>query len=418
MVQFTVTEDDPPAVAANDKLAIWLQAGEGTTNLMVKAGYYDGEGSLTKVTYSLTGKTVEPGQWYRLTVKAIDNALPTHGDETLDVYKIPAFAIYIDGNGQDALATATSPFDATFLNGLQGAEIISADQKAMLASGTIIPSLLSGEAGMDSTLQGVGFQGTGAIDDLVLTAEDPFPVASTIGFTLTWGEGISAVSYVLSTDLTTTNSLTSGTAAQIASGDGTATIELIPTFTSGYEFDKVTLGETDLNTLTFAIPSATAAATLYAKEIPPTYPDYIVDTTDAYITGKYNTWKNAYKADTASAWETAFLLNMDPDATVAEGTALLKIASITEVENGWQLEITSEATTLAAENGTTKVGNGYLRIKTASSLTVLDTDSATVTYIPVAVTDGKILVTVPTAAGQFMKAELTTTAPAATSAGE
>ena len=41
LVQFTVTEDEEPTVGEGDKLAIWLQAGVGTTNLMVKAAVVD-----------------------------------------------------------------------------------------------------------------------------------------------------------------------------------------------------------------------------------------------------------------------------------------------------------------------------------------------------------------------------------------
>ena len=44
------------------------------------------------------------------------------------------------------------------------------------------------------------------------------------------------------------------------------------------------------------------------------YPSYI-DTTNPAMVGRYNMWKDQYGADTASAYETAFLLNIAPDAT-------------------------------------------------------------------------------------------------------
>ena len=96
---------------------------------------------------------------------------------------------------------------------------------------------------------------------------------------------------------------------------------------------------------------------------------------------------------------------MDPATSVAAGTALLKIASITEVATGWEFEIVSDATTLTATDGTAQVGNGYLGIKAADTLEGLA--SATPSYINVTVTNGKITVIVPAVNGKFMKAELT-----------
>ncbi len=61
LVQFTVTEDDAPTLGEDDKLAIWLQAGEGTTNLMVKAALA-GDTARNPTHFALTA-TVEPGTW-------------------------------------------------------------------------------------------------------------------------------------------------------------------------------------------------------------------------------------------------------------------------------------------------------------------------------------------------------------------
>ncbi len=410
LVQFTVTEDEAPTLGDDDKLAIWLQAGEGETNLMVKAkGWALDSGSPTAVATSFTvnNVAVEPGTWYRLTVKAIQTVIdPTTG------MIIPAFQIFIDGTE----VAATTPQISTEMQGAFTGNNVWIEGMAALASANkLFPSLAEIPAALtDVTLQGVGFQGTGAVDEIVWTEDNPFSAASTVAFTLTWGEGVSAVSYTLLTDLTTTNSLTSGTAVQLAPGDGTAMIELIPTFTTGYEFDKVTMGETDLS-LTFAIPGVTTNATLLAKAAAPAYPTYLTDA-DATIKGKYDAWKQTYQADTESAWENAFLLNMDPTASVAEGTALLKIASITEVSGGWELEIASDATTLTAEtNNDGLVGNGYLAITYAADLATL-TSGGTTVNLPVTVTNGKIKVTVTAPGAKFMKAKLTTAAE--TVAGE
>jgi len=420
LVQFTVTEDEAPTTSASDKLAIWLGVstnaqGEVTgTNLMVraKAWSFDGDLAATEADFAITNCTVEAGEWYRLTVKAVQTIIdPSSG------YIIPAFQIYIDGT---AIAAATPQISAelqtVFTQG-EGTSIWCPGMADLAAANKLFPTLAENPQDVtDVTLQGVGFQGTGAVDEIVWTEDDLFPAGGPTGidFTLTWGEGVSAVSYVLSTDTATTNALTSGTAVQLTAGDGTATIELIPTFASGYEFDKVLMGETELG-LTLAIPSVTTNATLLAKASAPAYPTYLTDA-DSTIKGKYDAWKQTYQADTDSQWENAFLLNMDPTTSVAEGTALLKIASITEVSGGWELEIASDATTLTAEtNNDGLVGNGYLAITYAADLATL-TSGGTTVNLPVTVTNGKIKVTVTVPGAKFMKAKLTTAAE--TVAGE
>ena len=197
--------------------------------------------------------------------------------------------------------------------------------------------------------------------------------------------------------------------AQILAGTTVSIAQ--PTFAQGYQLNTITTNDTAVVDpqfpLSFTMDAAMTVA-ITSELIPVTYPTYVGD--DATLRTKYDAWKNAYQADTQSQWESAFLLNMDPTASVAEGTALLKIASITEVSGGWELEIVSDATTLTATDGTVLVGNGYLRIIAADTLAGLTT--ATPSYINVAVTNGKITVTVPASNGKFMKAELTTQAPA------
>ena len=409
LVQFTVTEDDEPTVGSDDKLAIWLgidtNGVETTTNLMVRAGFYDNNGSLVSTTFTLTGKTIDAGVWYRLTVTALDD-LVDQNSEYADSFKLPAFIIKIDG---DTMAATTPTMDVTFAQGLQTSTLITSDTVAQLTNGTVFVSMVAGIPGISSTLQGVGFQGTGAVDEIVWTEEDPF-LAATVDFTLTWGEGVSAVSYVLSTDTATTNSLTSGTAVQFAPGDGTATIELIPTFTSGYEFDKVTMGETDLG-LTFAIPGVTTNATLYAKASGPDYPTYI-DTTDATIKAKYDAWKAGVGCDdaTASQYQNQFLLNVDESTTV--GNTALEITAITKNETaGWDITIgcSIDGVGLTGTAGSAIVCNGYLAVSYTDDLTgTWTTENINVTSVDS--TTGTVTVNVNKSDAKFMKVSLKSTA--------
>lgn len=410
LVQFTVTEDEAPTVGEGDKLAIWLQADGGTTNLMVKAGYYNVSGTFVSggTNFVLRGVAIEPGNWYRLTVKAIDDVI----DQTYEYasyYKLPVFTIQIDGT---YVTTGESTLDATYVNGLKGTAL-STEAAEAFENGKYFVSLVKGTHGVATTLQGVGFQGTGAVDEIVWTEEDPFP-AATIDFTLMWtASEVSAVSYVLSTDLATTNSLTSGTAVQLAPGDGTATIELIPTFESGYEFDKVTMGETELG-LTFAIPGVTTNATLFAKAAAPAYPTYI-DTTDATIKGKYDAWKQAVGFDDSSTSShlNQFLLNVDEETTV--GDAALEITEIKQnATAGWDITIgcSLDGVALTGTVGETIVCNGYLAVSYTDSLTgTWTTENIAVTAVDA--TTGTVTVNVNKANAKFMKVTLTAAPQAA-----
>ena len=406
LVQFTVTEDEAPETTAGDKLAIWLQAGEGTTNLMVKAKTYiaDLENStladaVTNYTVAATGITIEPGQWYRLTVKAIPNLL-----KVTDYGSMCGFQIYIDGQPVKNTSGATFTY-ADF----ETYDMITSEMATLMAEGSVFASLGALD---DTSLQGVGFQGTGAVDEIVWTEDNPLP-APKIDFTLTWGEGVSAVSYTLSTDLTTTNALTSGTAVQLAPGDGTATIELIPTFASDYEFDKVTMGETDLG-LTFAIPGVATNATLLAKAAAAAYPTYI-DTTDTAITAKYDAWKQAVGFDDSSTSThlNQFLLNVD-EATTVGNTAL----TITEIKEnataGWDITIgcTVSGASLTGTVGETIVCNGYLSVSYTDDLTgTWTTENIAVTAVDA--TAGTVTVNVNKANAKFMKVTLTAAPQAA-----
>lgn len=413
LVQFTVTEDEAPAVGADDKLAIWLQAGEGTTNLMVKAKAWALDGGVpagVAASFTVNNVAVEPGEWHRLTVKAVQTVIsPSTG------MIIPAFQIFIDGN---EVAATTPQISTEMQDAFTGNTVWLEGMAALASANKLFPTLAEDPAALtDVTLQGVGFQGTGAVDEIVWTEDDPFP-ASTIDFTLTWGEGVDAVSYVLSTDLTATNTLTSGTAVQLAPGDGTATIELIPTFETGYEFDKVTMGETELG-LTFAIPGVTTNATLFAKAAAPAYPNYI-DTTDTAIKAKYDAWKTkvGFDDNTASSHLNQFLLDVDETATV--GDAALEITEIKQnATAGWDITIgcSLDGVDLTGTVGETIVCNGYLAVSYTDDLAgTWTTENIPVTAVDA--TTGTVTVNVNKANAKFMKVTLTA-APATTpSAGE
>lgn len=191
MVQFTPTEDGgAPETTGGDKLAIWLnvETGEGletpVTNLCVKANAYTlGEAGpmAAATTFPLvpadgSALSINPGTWYRLTVKAVANALATDENGI-----IPAFEIRVDG----ALMKAASglPFSEFF------GEFVAEGLQAAYGQNALFPSLQEmGGAGASITLQAVGFKGSGALDNLAITEQDPLPApGETIDFTITAG---------------------------------------------------------------------------------------------------------------------------------------------------------------------------------------------------------------------------------------
>ena len=189
LVQFTPCEE-PPAFNENDgnKLAVWLSVSNGEnevsfTNVCVRAGYWDyAEGVLSKVaggaTYTLANTSeidVQPGEWVRLTVKAINNVY-----SSTTIGEMPAFQVYIN----DTLAVFTE--DVASAAALAQIGTLEAAAQTALATKTILPSMQDAAA-----RQAVGFQGTGAVDDFVVTTEKPGFLA--VDFTLYWDTNILAL---------------------------------------------------------------------------------------------------------------------------------------------------------------------------------------------------------------------------------
>ncbi len=182
---FPVPASVPFATGEEDKLALRLQidtsGGTPVTNLIVRAAYVDDDGSETSwdaTNYTLnTASPIVPGQWYRLTVKAVADVTQCQ-ERSADPMGFTGFEIYLDG----VLLAATTPTFGTgymaYATDEQGWLDADgdADLIAYLQSGKVFPSLLGATA--DATIQAIGFQGEGAVDDLVMTAENPFAAVS------------------------------------------------------------------------------------------------------------------------------------------------------------------------------------------------------------------------------------------------
>ena len=149
-VKFTASETDVEA-STGDKLLVWLKGDDTTTNLIVTAGLYDAlTGEYDPTNFTVDGDYAAD-TWYRLTVKAaVENEVTT-------------FVVYID----------KTQVSATYEDGVFDS----------------FPSLV--ESGSDSgkLIEAAGFQGTGALDNVVWTTTDPFPAEGTYTLTFTGDEG-------------------------------------------------------------------------------------------------------------------------------------------------------------------------------------------------------------------------------------
>ena len=183
LVQFTPSESAPgEGDLTGAKLAIWLGVVENVTNLYVQAEQYTDEDSSTHapqsfalVTQDGTAPVVDPSTWYRLTVKAIPNVFDAGNPDCEE--RIPAFQISLDGVLLCAQST-DAPFSSEFIelygNGGEGAQYLTSDMETALTTRAVFPQLGEGlPIETAATLTSVGFKGTGAIDDFVVTTVAP-----------------------------------------------------------------------------------------------------------------------------------------------------------------------------------------------------------------------------------------------------
>lgn len=164
LVQFTVNEDEAPTIKTGDKLAVWLKGGE-TTNLVVTAGWLDNQGGLTPTNYVISTSiaSIEPGTWHRLTIEMFKISSAASAQPL-------GFRVFIDGavvsseEGPGDVASYLELAEATMAEGIS----------AYVSAKTLFPSLVDGSGSNANTLSCVAFEGTGAVDDLTFTPNDPF----------------------------------------------------------------------------------------------------------------------------------------------------------------------------------------------------------------------------------------------------
>lgn len=204
MVQFTPTEGGgtPEIDPDSDKLAIWLNVDSSVTNLCVLGSYIFNEGAEAETrVYRATNKAIDAGTWYRLTVRAV----PAIDGGNLVGDGVLGFEVSIDGT---PIVFDGMTMDEGSLEWVPDADAIRAK--------TVVASALGLNA--TATLQAVGFKGSGALDNLAFSDENPVQPAAPIDFTLTWPDGVTPTSYQIGDGTPVTEGLTSGMTIQLEAG--------------------------------------------------------------------------------------------------------------------------------------------------------------------------------------------------------
>ncbi len=239
LVQFTATESEP-TVDEEDKLVVWLKGTEGAegapgeTNLVVTAGFYDGElGAMTQKSYVIPDLKVEQNKWYRLTIKTINNIV------TYSTKRVAGFVVYIDG----AAVVCTSDIgDYENIGNLTEAAAALNEEKILF------PSLIQPGATGCGTISSVSVEGTGAIDDISFTttapafAQDVVVEKFDVTISIDDADGVASLEY--SIDGGTAKSVTEDAFGVPVTA---TTIQISGTIANGYKLDNAAAKKGDYN---------------------------------------------------------------------------------------------------------------------------------------------------------------------------
>lgn len=159
LVKFTGFEDPQTNLVAGTKIAIWMSEFENddestSTNLYVTVGKL-ANGEVKQIALKVDG-TYSLDTWYRLTVKSLGN-IYTESASTVAA----GFLVYV--NGQKVASSDDAALDLTDKVG----EMTVAAQKYMEKK-QLFTSIAA-----DATFTSVGYQGIGAIDDIIVDAKGP-----------------------------------------------------------------------------------------------------------------------------------------------------------------------------------------------------------------------------------------------------
>ncbi len=348
LIQFTPSEDEPVIDTVDVKVALYVNA---QSNLVVVHKVYDAEIENSWQTNSVIDSiTIDPSAWYRLSIK-VDGFL---GDQ------LESVKIYLDGN----LLTHANAYDDNFV----------------LGAGS---NFLNIQA--DKDINYISFQGTGSLDELVVSDEMPIFTSTPVAIMLTLVANDANVSF------DPAGPVESGTEVTITAADW-------------YRIASVTGPVNEDLSGAVAQPSFVVTLTAAAS--------CSVTATSAQVSGTLPIGALELDLDLLSTWAMAqdpvlgegdidetniddYLLNVD-----AGTDATIEITSIVIDEVAGTTTITVAASTAAVDF--TDI-NGTLTVYTTDDLAVdfVELASVTVTITPAAL---QATIVIEEVADQFLKA--------------
>lgn len=161
LVKFTGFEDPQTNLVAGTKIAVWMSEFENddestTTNLYVTVGKVTDDG-VKQVALQIKGD-YKLDTWYRLSIKSLGGIYTSAVSDS----QRAGFLIYIDGRqaeAVDAEAKTLIPYDGE-MDGIA---------KGYMAKGQLFTAIDA----TDATFNTVGYQGIGAVDDIILDDVGP-----------------------------------------------------------------------------------------------------------------------------------------------------------------------------------------------------------------------------------------------------
>lgn len=159
LVKFTGFEDPQTNLVAGTKIAVWMSEFENDdesteTNLYVTVGKVDIAGNAKQIALKVDG-TYSLDTWYRLSIKSLNNIM-TDGSTRA------GFLVYV--NGQQV---GSSDADAKLL--IAADDAMDGIAKGYMTKGQLFTAIDA----TDATFNTVGYQGIGAVDDIILDSVGP-----------------------------------------------------------------------------------------------------------------------------------------------------------------------------------------------------------------------------------------------------
>ena len=351
LIKFTPSEDAPTISDESVKAAVYVNV---ASNLVI---YHNNLDLAAKVNTE-TSFHVNPDQWYRLTI------------QLTSITGQKLFKVYIDGTA----ITSALAYDET------GAH----------------PGEWFATAANDQTISTVAFQGTGMVDELVVTETEPagLGVPASILLTLAYNPAQAGVSVLGGGSIANGGTVATGTQIIIDAADWYSVTGTSGTGDGAYAGPVGAV----VNVTTGAV-SATAASTLtittaqYTGSMP--VGEATIDLAKMSAWALANTKTEAQVWAAGADWYDEYLLNIAPDAGTVQA---LEITSIKIIGTDAEIKVSAMASGVHFAPGAGSI-NGVLKVITMPTLGGTPTTTA---YPFTGDTEATILV--PLADGKFMKA--------------